>query len=133
MVVHGSVGPFTQGSDDWRAYVERLDQYFIANTIVDTGKQRAILLSMCGATTYQLIRDLTFPDRPAEKMYLQIVELVTNQYSPKPSAIMQRWKFNSRVQLENESISVYVAALRQLSEFCEYEDTLDSMLGDCLV
>ena len=46
---------------------------------------------------------------------------------------MQRWKFNSRVQLENESISVYVAALYQLSEFCEYGDTLDSMLCDRLI
>ena len=41
---------------------------------------------------------------------------------------MQGWKFNSRVQLENESISVYVAALHHLSEFCEYEDTQYSML-----
>ena len=100
---------------------------------MDAGKKQAILLSICGATTYQLIRDLTFLDRPAEKMYLQIVELVTNQYSPRPSVIMQRWKFNSRVQLKNESISVYVAALHQLSEFCEYGDTLDSMLLDHLI
>ena len=130
LAVHGPVGPFTPGSEDWasgRAYIERLYQYFVANAISDAEKQRAILLSVCGATTYQLIRDF-FQTRPPEKTYPQFVELVTNQYSPKPSAIMQRWKFNSRVQLENESISVYVAALRQLSEFCEYGDTLHSML-----
>ena len=67
MAVNGSVGPFIQGSEDWLTYIERLDQYFIANTIVEAGKQWAILLSMCGATTYQLIRDLTFPDRLSEK------------------------------------------------------------------
>ena len=29
----GSVGPFERDTDDWTAYCERLQQYFVANEI----------------------------------------------------------------------------------------------------
>ena len=125
--------PFVPGSEDWRAYVERLDQYFVANGVEDAAKKRAILLSVCGVKTYQLMRDLVSPAKPADKTYGEIVDVVTKHYSPKPSAIMQRFKFNSRARAKEESIPAYVAALRQLSEFCEYGDTLQHMLRDRLV
>lgn len=124
---------YVPGSEDWRAYVERLDQYFVANVIIDGDRQRAVLLTVCGSGTYQLIRDLVSPAKPAEKTYAELVELVTKHYSPRPSVIMQRYKFNSRKRGIAESISDYVAALRQLSEFCEYGGTLDEMLRDRLV
>ena len=46
---------------------------------------------------------------------------------------MQRFKFNCRARAKEESIPAYVAALRQLSEFCEYGNTLQHMLRDRLV
>ena len=53
MATHGNVGEFKHGAEDWTAYCERLEQYFTANDVDDAGKQRAILLSGCGAATYQ--------------------------------------------------------------------------------
>ena len=52
-----------------RIYCERLEQYFVANDVDDGGKQRAILLSVCGATTYQLIRNLVAPAKPTERTF----------------------------------------------------------------
>ena len=46
---------------------------------------------------------------------------------------MSRYMFNSRKRDKDESLSSYVAALRQLSEFCEFGDTLSDMLHDRLV
>ena len=131
--VHGSMSAFNPSSENWRAYVERLEQYFVANAIDTVERKRAILLSICGAETYQLIRDLVSPEKPADKTYQEITELVTKHYSPKPSVVMQRFKFNKRNQGRDESIASYVAALRQLSEFCEYGATLEEMLRDRLV
>jgi len=57
---HGSMGAFDPQVEDWICYTECLENYFIANKI-DAGaaeRRRAILLSMCGPTTYQLIRNL---------------------------------------------------------------------------
>ena len=54
--VHGSIGEFSTDREDWVSYTEHLIQYFVANGISEEGDtRRAILLSSCGASTYQLI------------------------------------------------------------------------------
>ena len=55
MATHGNFGQFDRGVEDWAAYCERLEQYFLANDVTDPTKQLAVLLSVCGAATYQLI------------------------------------------------------------------------------
>ena len=51
MATHGNIGAFDRGVEDWTAYCERLEQYFLDNDVGEVAKQRAILLSVCGATT----------------------------------------------------------------------------------
>ena len=46
---------------------------------------------------------------------------------------MQRLKFNSRFREKGESIATYVAALRKLTEYCDFGDNLNNMLRDRLV
>ena len=60
-----NVEPFQQG-DDWDQYVERLEQYFVANGITDE-KKLAVFLTLVGARTYALLSDLVSPDKPATK------------------------------------------------------------------
>ena len=116
-------------AEPWIIYVERLNQYFIADDVEDSSKKRGILLAACGSKNFQLIRSLTEED----PTYDNVVQLITDYYDPKPSVIVQRYKFNSRVRGTDESISTYVAALRQLAEHCNYKNTLSEMLCDCLV
>ena len=52
---------------------------------------------------------------------------------PKPSAIVQQFKFNTRFQQPGETIAMFLAELRHLSEHCEFGITLDEMLRDRLV
>ena len=54
------------GQEDWESYEERLQQYFVANDIAEAEKQRAILLSVCGQSTYNVIRNLVAPKKPGE-------------------------------------------------------------------
>ena len=75
MVTHGTVGPFVQGHEDLVSYTEYLQQYFIANNIDAAAKQRAILLSLCGAEIYQLMRNLVVSHKPADKSFKQLVNL----------------------------------------------------------
>ena len=88
MAVHGSIGAFNPDLEDWISYVERLENYFIANGIkadeARAEQRRAILLSVCGPTTYHLIRNFVTPDRPTEKSYAQLVQLVKEHHIPKP-------------------------------------------------
>ena len=86
---------FNPDEDDWKSYVERLDQYFAANDITEAEKKRATLLSSVGADTYKLIRNLTTPNGPTSHTYKDITELVQEHYNSKPSTIVERFKFNS--------------------------------------
>ena len=133
MSTHGSIGPFVVGREDWVSYTERLEQYFAANDVEDAVKQRAILLSSCGADTYQVIRNVVAPGKPTDKTFSELVELVTAYYCPKPSVIAQRYAFHQRSQKEGEATAEFVAELRKLSEHCKFEASLDDMMRDRLV
>ena len=47
--VFGSIAAFGLDSEDITEWIERLEQWFEANTITDAGKQRAILLTNIGS------------------------------------------------------------------------------------
>ena len=97
--VHGSVGEFSGVAEEWPPYIERMEFYFAANDVEDEGKKCAILLSCCGSATYSLIRNLVAPGKPSETTFKNIVEKVQTHFNPRPSPIVQRFKFNSRSQL----------------------------------
>lgn len=53
MATVGSLTEFVEEDGDWVEYVERLEHFFLANDIGELiGKQRAILLGVCGAKTF---------------------------------------------------------------------------------
>ena len=56
-----------RGGIDLLHYVEQLECYFIANDVANAIKQRTILLSCCGASTYSLIRSLAGLSKPTDK------------------------------------------------------------------
>ena len=103
---------------DFKIYVEILQQYFVANEIADDDKKRAIFLSTVGQTTYKLLRDLSMPTPPATRPMEELLKLLEQHFSPRPSEILQRFRFNSCVRGDNQSIADYTAQLRALAEHC---------------
>ena len=95
MAYLGTISEFSSGQETWTAYVERLVQYLAANKVEDADQQRAVLLSVCGPATYRLIRNLVSPKKPTELKFAEIVEIVQKHHDPKPSVIIQRYRFNS--------------------------------------
>ncbi len=130
---HGAIGEYESENEEWTSYAERLDNYFLANDVETEAKKRAVLLSVCGAKTYQLIRSLVAPRKPADLQYSELVEEVRKHFNPKPSVIVERFQFHSRVQQAGESVATYVAELRRLSQHCQFAKTLEDMLRDRLV
>ena len=114
MVCHGK---FVSEREGWSSYIEWPENYFVANDVVTAEKKRAILLSVCGARTSQLIRNLTTQVTPLVKSYEDLVKLVQEHYSSRRPEIVQRLKFNSHMHKQEESVSTFIAELRKLSEF----------------
>ncbi|XP_041863718.1 uncharacterized protein K02A2.6-like [Melanotaenia boesemani] len=116
MATIGTLVAFDAKTQSWEEYCEIMEQFFEANGIDDGDKQRAILLSVVGAATYSLIRNLLSPEKPKEKTYQQLVTLLKNHFDPKPSEIVQRYKFDSRSRKPDESVMDYVAELPVAAE-----------------
>ena len=54
-------------------------------------------------------------------------------FNPKPSEVMQRFSFHSRMRTANETVVQYVAALRRIAADCNFGNQLDENLRDRLV
>ena len=76
MATHGSVGEFAPAKETWLSYADRLEQYFLSNNVQAQKKKRAILLSGCGALTYQLIFNSVSSQKLSKKNFDELVKLV---------------------------------------------------------
>ena len=129
MATHGSVSPFGPEKEEWSAYVERLNYYLVANGVEDDAKKVAILMSNSGPTEYGTIRSLVDAEARKGIKYKDLIAILTAHFDPKPSPIVQRFKFYNRARAKGETI----AALRALAEHCDFGDSLSTMLRDRLV
>ena len=132
--VVGQMEPFDcEQSESWPTYIERLEQYFTENDITRATKKVSVLLTVVGQKTYGLIRDLLAPEKPADKVYTEIVAVMKQHLNPKPIVIAERYKFHQRVQKEEESVACYFASLHKLAGHCDFGEFLDQALHDKLV
>ena len=99
----GKIEAFDETNDDCNAYVERIEQYFIANEIKDN-KQVAVMLSLMGNKTYGLLSNLAAPAKPSSLSFKTIVETLQKHLSPRPLLIAERSRFHKRNQLEGETL-----------------------------
>ena len=65
--------------------------------------------------------------------YDDLCKKLAEHFNPKPSEIMQRLAFHSRVRAHGESVVEFVATLRRLAADCKFGDSLDENLRDRLV
>ena len=114
MSTFGSIEAFNGRKEDWEMYIERIEQFFLANDLEEItltaqnaatvqkreSKRKAVLLSLIGPETYSLLRNLVSPNRPADKTYKEIVQALQNYFAPKPSSTVQRSMFNSSIRRE---------------------------------
>ena len=133
MATFGFIGEFSEGKETWSMYIDRLEQYFEANELTDPDRKRAILNSVVGAETYQLITRLLAPRKPKDATFEEITTAVQNHCCPTTSVIVERFKFNSRFRRPGESVANYVAELRGLAQKCDFGTSLQEMLRDRIV
>ena len=120
----GTISEFNREVENITEWMERLEQYFIANSIEGAPRKRAVLISVIGASGYRLLRSLSQND-PTGKSYSNLKTLLLDHLQPKPNEISQRYVFYKRERRAGESVKQYVAELRKLSEYCNFGDKLE--------
>ena len=111
IATHGELSAFNPAKEHWTAYIERARYYFIANDVKSDEKKCAILFSGCGPETYQTICSIVDTETLNTAKFDTLVEIITAHYDPKPSFIVQRFKFYNRTRAAGEPIAAFVAAL----------------------
>ncbi|XP_073964521.1 uncharacterized protein [Choristoneura fumiferana] len=128
----GKMDAFDHRKDNWSAYVDRLEQYFVVNEVKEDRKVPLLITAM-GAESYDLLLTLCTPTKPSTKKYAELIELMTDHLQPSRSILAERYKFRQRKQSANESIADYIADLQKLTKYCEFGTWLDDSLRDQLV
>ena len=67
------------------------------------------------------------------KKYDKVLEKFDEFFRVRHNVIFERAHFNKRNQLPGKTAEVYITALHQLAENCEYADIKDQMIRDRLV
>lgn len=124
---------FHENEEDWTIYSERLEQHFAANNITKGEQKVGILISGVGTTTYQLLRNLCFPDLPKTKTYDELNAMLSKQYSPQINIWRERKKFYEAKQEQQQSIAEWYASIRSLAINCRFGDSLTLILRDKFV
>ena len=115
--MHRKIGEFDPSQETWTMYEGTI---FCCKQDQRRQEEAAVLLTVSSASTYWLIRNLS---------YNKLVALLTSHCVPK----RQRFQFHSHTQKPGETVAAFIAELWQLLEFCELGNTLEDMLCDRLV
>ena len=141
----GSIDEY-DSSETFNSYLERLEQYFLANDIgvyeADANaaaiaaadkKKVAVLISVIGKKVYGTLRDLCSPTNPKDKSFKQLCDLLADHYRPKRIEVAESFRFHHCVQEDNESVSSFSAKLRRLASTCNFGTHLTRALRDQFV
>ena len=91
---YGQLNQFDSEQETFSAYLERVDIFFQANNIAED-KQVGIFLSLIGARTYGLLRDLVAPAKPKDKSLAELTKTLRTHFEPRPLIIAERFHSTS--------------------------------------
>ena len=115
-----AIAHMSEYDGDLDEYIERLEQYFVANQIGalpagaadnDETRQEAerkrvtTFLTLVGGRTCQLLKSLVSPNLPSTKTFEELTEMLRNHLNPKKLVISERFRFHNRKQRDGETAS----------------------------
>jgi len=70
----------------------------------------------CGPVAYKTIHSIVDIDTKKAIKYADLITILTKHFDPKPSSIVQRFKFCNHTQTQGEMTAAYIASLCALAE-----------------
>lgn len=124
MATYVTLEKFIPAVEEFSSFIERVHYFFDAHKITDdaeNAKQRkGIMLCALGPATLDLLHDLMYPERPADKTFDEIVAVLKSHFEPPPNATLGGYKFLQCKQKKNQSIAEFVAELRKTAKHLDY-------------
>ncbi|XP_026534935.1 uncharacterized protein K02A2.6-like, partial [Notechis scutatus] len=126
--------PFSQAAEDWESYIDRFLMFLESSNLKDANgqKKRAMFLTHCGPAVFKMAKALAKPLDVKAMDWADLEPLLRSHYAPAVPTLIRRHDFYRRDQKEGESISNFVADLRDLGGMCGFTD-MDEALRDRVV
>jgi hypothetical protein len=128
----GAIENYRPGQD-FMAYIERMEQFFIVNDIKDDTKQVALFITLIGPECYGVLKNILSPEIPKNKKYVELVQTLSNHYVEKQSIIAARYEFYKCQQKSDQTINEFVVEIKRKAALCDFQSFLCEALRDKLV
>ncbi|XP_055616169.1 uncharacterized protein LOC129769295 [Toxorhynchites rutilus septentrionalis] len=126
--VTATIEPYRKGMP-FGEWVERLEFYFTLNDVVDEAK-RAYFVTLSGPVIFHELK-LLFPTRNLVTVsYDDMIARLRTRLDKTESDLIQRLKFNNRMQQPDESVEDFVLSVKLQAEFCSFGDFKDLAIRD---
>ena len=122
----GAPGPFDHQIHKWSSYKTQLEHFLLINDMDNESKQTSCLIAMVDSTTYEILESLTFPKKPAEEKFTELMDLLSRHFEPKRLKIAEQARFWKLKQGPSQSLADFLSDLRKLASTC------DDYLADAL-
>ena len=125
---------FDEEKEEWSQYVEWLDHFSEVKSPMLTRRElyyrRIGHWSISPASPYELLWNLLAPAKPNDKTYTELVGILKEHHSSKPSEMVQRFWINLWFS-SARGVSIHLCVGDMLS--CKFGTALEDMLRDWLV
>lgn len=121
-------------SANWKLWKQKFHIYLLAtgkDTETDDVKI-AILLHLMGDEGIEIYNTFEYEEGEDQEELNTVIDKFESYCNPIKNLVYEHFKFFKRCQLEHESISEYVTALRQLASTCEFLEK-DILIRDRIV
>ena len=108
--------------------VDKLPTEDDAKTAKIMEMKRTYLLSCLGASTYKLLKSYCIPQTPTEKSYDDLIKVLKEKLSPGTNVVSEQYKFNQIKQESTETLSNFMARIKESAAACSFEGQFDSMV-----
>lgn len=129
--INTTLEPFRRGNSfgDW---VERLGFFFNMNK-VPVEEKRDHFITLSGPVIFRELKLLYPNSNLAEVPYDEMINKLKARLDKTESDLVQRLKFNVRVQQPDESLEDFVLSVKLQAEFCNFENFKQMAIRDRIV
>lgn len=121
-------------SENFRRFKQSFEIYACANELSSKKPevQAAILLNLIGEDALDLYNTFNLSEADS-KDFEKILSAFENYMDPRKNVVVQRYRFNSRIQEPSEPFEHFLLDLKKLIKNCDFKDQQNSLLRDRLV
>ena len=120
-------------ADQWRMWAQEMRLYLELAMAKNTEKEKCTaFLYIIGRKGREIFNTWTLTETEKDKISI-LFERFQSYCEPKKNLTLERYRFNTRTQSENETLDEFITELTKLAKRCQYGTLEEEMIRDRLV